>query len=193
MSEKLSYTNRCGNTAYIRVVSTNKGGLRYYITKDPKSPDLLEEMPSGFEFYEHPYDARIVFRKRVIAKITETERQIVESAMFALSDVKDFKVISEGHNLVIYISQFSSIAGQEPNLSAEETRQQWGGIDADRFKRYDDYVRFVLVNESKRTFRLERKVFMGLFGHDYAEIKNFGRFGIFSRNGLPTHWLQYFF
>ena len=171
MTEKLSYTNRCGDTAYVRVVGTNKGGVRYYITKDPQAPDLLEEMPNGFEFFEYTYDARIVFRKRVTSKIIESERQIVESAMMALSDVKDFKVVLESNSIVIYISQFSSIAGQEPNLTAEEARQQWGGNHVDRFKKYDDYVRFMLVNESKRTFKLERKVFMSFFGHDYAELE----------------------
>ncbi len=61
MSDKidkyLSHTNRQVDTAYMRAVSTAKGGTRYYITKDPKAADLLEEMPSGFEFYEYklPY------------------------------------------------------------------------------------------------------------------------------------------
>lgn len=47
----------------------------------------------------------------------------------------------------------------------------WGYVD--KFKRYSDYVRFVLVNEANRTFRLERKVFMSFFGHDYAELETY--------------------
>lgn len=173
MTEKLSYTNRQGETVYIRAATTHKGGTRYYITKDINAPDLLEEMPSGFEFYEQPEEARIVFRKRVPCKITSTEKQVVEDAMHNLSDVKDFIVEAQGNIITIYISQFSSIAGQEPNLSAEEAREGWGGVHVDKFKRYSDYVRFVLVNEVTRTFRLERKVFMSLFGHDYAELETY--------------------
>ncbi|MDF7821902.1 hypothetical protein P1X15_30075 [Runella sp. MFBS21] len=45
MPHYLSHTNRQGSTAYIRAVATPKGGTRYYITKDPKAADLLEEMP----------------------------------------------------------------------------------------------------------------------------------------------------
>lgn len=69
MPSYLSHTNRQGDTAYIKAVSTAKGGTRYYVTKDPKAADLLEEMPSGFEFYEYPSDARVVFRKRVLCRI----------------------------------------------------------------------------------------------------------------------------
>ena len=171
MTSYLSHTNRQGDTAYIRAAITAKGGTRYYVTKDPKATDLLEEMPSGFEFYEYPSDARIVFRKRVLCKITASERQVVEDAMHNLSDVKDFIVAADGNTITIFISQFSSISGEEPNLTAEEAREGWGGVHVDKFKQYSDYVRFVLINETKRTFRLERIVFMSFFGHDYAELE----------------------
>lgn len=171
MPPKLSHTNRQGSTAYVKTGTTAKGSTRYYVTKDPKAANLLEEMPSGFEFYEYPSDARIVFRKRVPCKITALERQVVEDAMHNLSDVKDFIVAAEGNILTIYISQFSSISGEYENPTAEETRLGWGGEHVDRFKQYDEYVRFLLVNEAKRTFRLERIVFLGFFNHDYAELE----------------------
>lgn len=171
MSPYLSHTSRQGNTAYVRAATTAKGGTRYYITKDPHAADLLEEMPNGFGFYEYPSDARIVFRKRVPCKITASERQVVEETMHNLSDVKDFIVAADGATITIYISQFSSISGEGENPTAEEARLTWGGEYVDRFKRYDDHVRFVLVNEAKRTFRLERIVFLSSFGHDYAELE----------------------
>ncbi len=49
--QPLPYTNRQNSTAYIRAVPAKRGGPRYYITKDPKAPDLIEEMPEGFEFH----------------------------------------------------------------------------------------------------------------------------------------------
>lgn len=171
MTSYLSHTNRQGDTIYIKASTTAKGGTRYYITKDPKTKDLLEDMPSGFEFYEYPSDARVVFRKRVLCKVTASERQVVEDAMHNLSDVKDFIVAADGNTITIYISQFSSISGEHENPTAEETRQGWVGSQVDSFKQYSDYVRFVLLNEAKRTFRLERIVFMSFFGHDYAELE----------------------
>lgn len=56
MTSKLSHTNRQGATAYIRATPTAKGGTRYYVTKDPKAADLLEEMPFANEYLvkSHP-------------------------------------------------------------------------------------------------------------------------------------------
>lgn len=113
----------------------------------------------------------MVFRKRVTCKITASERQVVEDTMHNLSDVKDFIVAADGNTITIFISQFSSISGEHENPSAEETRLSWGGEHVAKFKQYDEYVRFVLVNEVKRTFRLERIVFFGFFNRDYAELE----------------------
>ncbi|HEV7348427.1 hypothetical protein [Telluribacter sp.] len=170
MPHPLSYTNRQGSTAYIRAVTAKKGGTRYYITKEPQNPDLIEEMPAGFEFYENPADARIIFRKRKPSHIYPSERQLVEDAMANLSAVSDFIVEAQEKEIMVYISQFSSIAGQEESLSAEEARKLWGE-HSDRWKQYRDYVRFVLVSRSPRVFAVERIVFMSFFGHDYVELE----------------------
>ena len=170
MSQKLSYTNRQNSTAYIRAVPAKKGGMRYYITKDPKSLDLIEEMPDGYEFYENPEDARIIFRQRKLSQITSVERQIVEDAVANLSAVTDYIVDAREKEIVVYISQFSSIGGQEPSLSDEEARELWGD-HSDRWKKYDDYVRFVLVSRSPRVFAVWRVAFFGLFSHEYVELE----------------------
>ncbi len=79
--QPLSYTNRQNSTAYIRAVPAKRGELRYYLTKDPKAQDLIEELPEGFEFYEYIHDGRIVFRKRKTSQIRPAERRIVEDAV----------------------------------------------------------------------------------------------------------------
>jgi len=107
--QSLSYTSRQNSTAYIRAVQAKRGGLRYYITKDPKAQDLIEEMPEGFEFYEYTHDGRIVFRKRKTSQILPVERQIVEAAVANLSAVADFIVEAQEKEIVVYISQFTTI------------------------------------------------------------------------------------
>lgn len=146
MPSKLSYTNRQNSTAYIRAVPGKRGGLRYYITKDPRAQDLIEEMPEGFEFYEYIHDARIVFRKRKTSQILPAERQIVEDAVANLSAATDFIVEAQDKEIVVFISQFNSIMGQEENLTADEAREAWGE-NSDRWKKYYDYVKFVLVSK----------------------------------------------
>lgn len=166
----LSHTNRQNSTAYIRAVPAKKGGIRYYITKDPKSPDLIGEMPEGFEFYENPEDARIIFRKRKPSQIRPAERQVVEDAVANLSAVTDYIVEAWEKEIVVYISQFSAIGGQEESLSAEEAREAYGE-SSDRWKKYDDYVRFVLVSKSPRVFSVWRVAFLGFFNREYVELE----------------------
>ena len=170
MSRKpLSYTNRQNSTAYIRAVPAKRGGLRYYITKDPKAQDLIEEMPEGFEFYEYIHDSRIVFRKRKTSQIQPAERQTVEDAVANLSAATDFIVEAQDKEIVVYLSQFNSIMGQEENLTAEEAREAWGK-SSDRWKKYYDYVKFVLVSKKPRVFVAGRIVFTGYFNQDYVEL-----------------------
>jgi hypothetical protein len=166
----LSYTNRQNSTAYIRAVVAKKGGTRYYITKDPNAPDLIEEMPEGFEFYEFPEDARIVFRKRKPSHIRPAERQVVEDAVANLSAVSDYIVEAQEKAIVVYTSQFSFVGGQEESLSAEEAREYYGET-VDRWKQYDTYVRFVLVRNSPRIFAVERMAFLGLFSREFIELE----------------------
>lgn len=169
MPSKLSYTNRQNSTAYIRAVPAKKGGMRYYITKDPKSPDLIEEIPEDYEFYEYIHDGRIVFRKRKKSQIKPVERQIVEDAVANLSAATDFIVEALDKEIVVYISQFNSIGGQEENMTAEEARKAYGP-SSDRWKKYYDYVRFILVSKKPRVFVAARVAFTGYFDHGYVEL-----------------------
>ncbi|MCW5922567.1 MAG: hypothetical protein KIS77_09495 [Saprospiraceae bacterium] len=59
----LTYTNRCRQTHYFRAVETAKGGTRYYIVKSLQYPDLIDELPDGFEIHEQPYEGRFICGK----------------------------------------------------------------------------------------------------------------------------------
>ena len=188
----LSYTNHQNSTAYIRAVPAKKGGLRYYITKDPKAPDLIEEMPEGFEFHENPEDARIIFRKRKACHILPAERQMVEDAVANLSAVSDFVVEAREKEIVVYISQFSSIEGREPSLSAEEAREAWGK-SSDRWKKYDDYVRFVLVSKSPPRVCGGADCVHGFLKPRLRRVRTLRRLGILGRENLRTHRARFVF
>ena len=166
----LSYTNRQGQIHYFRAVTAAKGGTRYYVTKDPASPDLLDEFPTGFEVYEQPFDARVVFRKRVPKLVTEAERQIVQDAVANLSGVNDFLVEAGGNVITVYLSQFNSVSGEEEPLSADEAREAYGP-NVEAWKKYDDYLKFGLVSERPRLFSANRMTFLSLFDRNYVELE----------------------
>lgn len=166
----LHHTNRYGETHYFRAVTAAKGGTRYYITKDPNAADLIDDLPAGFEVYEQPYDARVVFRKRVARLVTEDERLGVEHAVANLSAVNDFLVEAQGREITVYLSQFNSVSGDENGemLTAEEARAMFPEVD--RWKKYDARVKFVLVGERPRQFAAYRMSFTSLFDHDFVEL-----------------------
>lgn len=89
--------------------------------------------------------------------------------MANLSAVTDFIVEAQEKEIVVYISQFNSIAGQGENLTAEEAHEAYGDT-LDRWKKYYDYVKFMLVGKKPRVFAAARVVFVGFFNHDYVEL-----------------------
>lgn len=101
----LCYTNRKGHQHYLRLVQTKKGGTRYYIVKNPEryaDDELLLQMPSGFEFYEYPFDARVVLRKKLKSKITHDELSVVDQVMAQHETVKDYILDQDQESIFVY-------------------------------------------------------------------------------------------
>lgn len=167
----LTYTNRRREAYYFRAVETAKGGTRYYIVKSPEYPDLIDELPVGFEIHEQPYEGRVVLRKKVPVLISWQEKELVECAVLELSDLKDIIITAEKDTITVWHSQFNYIDGQDENLSAEEAEKEWGER-LYMWKKYDDNFRFVLVDPQKRTFQAERRTYLSLMSDDYAPLKN---------------------
>ncbi len=128
------YENRKGELYYIKFATAKKGGKRYYIVKDKskfKSDELLEEVPQGFEFYEFPYDARVVLRKMLKSSITDEEFSILDLVMKRHETVKDYIIDREKDALLIY--------------TAHLDRELWNMLDDIQFRltqSYDDKLRF---------------------------------------------------
>ncbi|MCB0560714.1 MAG: hypothetical protein H6573_28315 [Lewinellaceae bacterium] len=153
--EPYNYTNRQGKVHYFKAIRTKKGGIRYYITKNPDSEDLITKVPGGFEVTEYPYDGRVVIRKKVPVYVTQEEVAIVQKAMKAQSPVKDFIITAEKGGIAISISQFSHyFDGLYP--TAEETKELWGE-NVNLWKKYDWIMTFELLDKKKRSFQVIRK------------------------------------
>jgi len=76
-----SYTNRHGKEHYFREVLTKKGKYRYYVTTSDQYPNLIEEVPSGFEVTELPEDAKVVIRRIKPVLTSYEEREILQDAI----------------------------------------------------------------------------------------------------------------
>lgn len=168
-----SYKNRHGKIHYFRAVETKTGKLRYYVTTSDKYPNLIDEVPRGFEVVELPEEARVVIRKEKPVFTTHDEKEIVEDGIRDFSDIKDFFIHAEEDLLTVFHSQFNSTGGQEENLSREEAIEIWGAR-IEKWMRFDTSLRFRLVDKSKRLFQTERVVYMGFFGHDFHPVGKVG-------------------
>ncbi len=164
-----TYTNRQGKTYCIRAAETKKGGVRYYLTASDNFPDLIGEVPTGFEVVELPEDARVVIRKRVPVLVTQEEKEIVQDAIEEFSGVKDFFIHAERDTLFVYHSQFNDTGGQGQNLTREEAKAGWGD-DIEKWMQFNTSLKFVLADKTKRLFQAERVVFINLFQNDFYPI-----------------------
>ncbi len=137
----ISYTNRKDEVHYLRAVKTKKGKFRYYIVKNRDKytdEELLSSVPEGFEFYEFPFDARVVLRKKLVSSVNKKEKTIIQQVMSTHETVNDYMIDLEKTAAIIYIAGLS--------------RDEFFYGDEDHFKliqRYDAKLRIEKEGESE--------------------------------------------
>ena len=127
----LEYVNRCGDRYYALQGTTKTGKPKYYAARKPKGI-ALDQMPDGFEFYEHPEQGIVTIRKVVPSQITEDERSFLEEQTRLLAGVECFIVSIQGDSLVVYTPS------NEPTTTADRRRRSRAdasGPDADDVRR----------------------------------------------------------
>ena len=164
-----SYSNRQGKTHYFRAVETKNGKHRYYVTSSEDFPDLIEEVPRGFEVTELPEEAKVVIRKKKPLLVTQEEKEIAHDAIAEFSGIKDFFIHAEEGILSVYHSQFNYTGGQEENLSREEAIKYYGS-EIEKWMRFITSLRFILIDKGKRLFQTERMVYLSFFGHSFHPV-----------------------
>ncbi|MEM6298366.1 MAG: hypothetical protein AAF740_06730 [Bacteroidota bacterium] len=169
-----SYKNRRGKVHYFRSAETKRGNLRYYVTTSDNYPNLIENVPYGYEVAELPEDARVVIRKKKPIWITQEEKELVHDAIEEFSAFNDFFIHTEEEYIYVYHSQFNYVGGQEPSLNRAEAMECFGET-IERWMRFLTALRFKLTNKEKRLFRAERVVFTGLYDHDFHPIGKVGK------------------
>ena len=154
----LTYKNRRSATHYFRAVRTNKGNYRYYVTKQ-ETGNLINEIPKGFEIYEHPEDAKVVLRKKIINKVTKDEIEIMREAVKNLSALDDFLIDVEGNVLTVYFGRMDR--KEFKNMCpVGKTEQELEKLYRE-FQTYIATMRFFLEDEKDRKFTVQRWCYLG--------------------------------
>jgi hypothetical protein len=155
----VTYINRKGNTYYLHQGTTKRGKPKYFFSMKEEGV-LPESIPAGYEIYENP-NARVFLRRIPPQVFTEEEISIVRNGVKALSALQDFKIEIKGKAIVVF----------EPDQgldSLSKTISAISGRDSAEIKEilsstltYLPTMRFVLVDEKRRWFHVERMCYLG--------------------------------
>ena len=140
---------------------TKTGKPKYYFSLKTKG-QLAEEIPEGFEIYEHPANAQVFLRKKIPPLITELEKKLVEKELQKVAGPRLYIADVKGEEIVIY----------ESNENVENLKEIFGSIDpfhdASRVENiiksettYAPIMKFNLDDEKERTFVVNRYCFRG--------------------------------
>ena len=157
----VEYTNRKGKKYYLNVGKTKTGKPKYYFSMKIRD-QLAEEIPEGFEIYEHPANAQVILRKKIPSIITELEKKLVEKELKEIDGPRLYVADVKGEEIVIY----------ESNENIEDLKDIFGAIspfhDTSRIENtiksettYSPIMKFILDDEKKRTFVVNRYCFRG--------------------------------
>ena len=150
----VEYTNRKGKKYYLNVGKTKTGKPRYYFSMKTREK-LAEEIPEGYEIYEHPGNAQVFLRKEIPPLITELEKKLIEKELKELDGSRLYIADVKGEEIVIY----------ESNENIEDLKDIFGSIRLENIIKsettYAPIMKFILDDEKKRTFIVNRYCFRG--------------------------------
>ena len=155
----VDYVNRKGQTYYLHESRTKTGKLRYYFSTK-KGGELADEIPEGYEIYEHP-NAQVFLRKVRPKVITDDEVATVERVMQRLYGSPYYRLDVRGDALEVYlpdqdVKRFSNLLKVMPGKGASAVEDELSA-----FLTYSAELRFVLVDEQEREFQTQRYCYFG--------------------------------
>jgi len=162
----VQYTNRTGKIYYLREGKTKTGKPRYFFSAQLEGKGVaVEDIPKGYEVYEHPENAQVFLRKTRPQLITDIEKHLVEQSAQKLSSSKRYRVDYKAEFITIYESDLDtdnlkSIFGHlrkniplRPGVNAGEALNALVSA-SDHY--YTARLRFRLVDKENRKFLAER-------------------------------------
>lgn len=157
----VEYKNRSGKTYYLHMGKTKTGKPKYHFSLKQKG-ELSDEIPEGFEIYEHPANGRVFLRKELPRLITDFEKHIVEKELKKADPSKWYLVDIKGKEMTIFesnqdIDRLKAIFGPRTPLNDPSLMDDILSMAVE----YGPMMRFVLEDEKKRTFSVERYCFLG--------------------------------
>jgi hypothetical protein len=154
----VKFTNRRKDLYYLHVGQTKTGKRRYYLSKN-SSGTLAKKLPAGFEVYENPEKGRLYLRKKRPSRILPLEHQMLADGIRKYAQIDYFVLDVAEDTLTVYLPNVDVEAAAETlTYLTPEAKLKYPSLK-DWLLNYSDYfpeIRFVLTEENRRLFMLER-------------------------------------
>jgi len=157
----LEYTNRKGIRYFVMQGQTKTGKVKYYSGRKLNAEGVVE-LPPEFEIYERPETAIVTVRKVLPTRILPAEKIALDKLARELAEVEDLLVEATADSLIVYVCNQTREEVDHimrmlfgPSHTAEQRRL---------FTRQSDchpMYRFVLQDDARRLFKLDRWCFRG--------------------------------
>lgn len=147
------YTNRKGQTYYLKVTTTKTGKPRYYAATDPEKGTNAATMPAGYTFHEN-VNGQVSVGKPKTTPITDPEFALIEAQIRTLES--DCRAEIKGKSIVLYTADQSNASALEALFGVQRMKEY-----IDQKVLYRPMLRFFLVDKKERLFQTERMCFLG--------------------------------
>lgn len=124
----LTYTNRKNDTFCIQKVGTEKGTYNYRVIKytdEVVKKNLLESLSPQYEFYEQPFDGKVIIRKKINSIFNQKEIDIVNQTLEIVQSKEHFHVENQEDCLMLYIGTLTKQDKMDMKNDEIFHRAQW--------------------------------------------------------------------
>jgi hypothetical protein len=193
---RITHTNRRGVTFYLGRGVTKTGKPRYFFAREPAKGEPVEAIPEGYEIVES-VNGVVSLAKVRPALIQPEELALVQAAVAVHPKALSYRVDVKGERIVVYERE-----GADPDLVARDIAGSMGLPFAmlaarmretfDRSARFTPVLRFILADEAKRAFYVERWCYLGSID-DWVDIGAAGQLSSLVKQTVPKLGTEAFF
>lgn len=168
---ELQYRNRVGKTYYLFQGETRTGKPRYFFSSRKEGKGRkIEKIPEGYEIYEHPENAQVFLRKKLPRIISDIEEQFLKNQLKKVKRSKEYIVDCKNKYITVYESNLDvgsfkgtigSLLNNNFSTPGASVGDSMAGLVDIANQHYTAVLRFILVDQEKRTFNVNRYCFRG--------------------------------
>lgn len=167
----IQYTNRIAKTYYLREGKTKTGKPRYFFSAQQEGKGkAVEQIPEGYEIYEHPENAQVFLRKKRPQLIVDIEKQLIEKYLTKVTSARRYRLDCNEEFITIYESSadignlkriFGDLLKHAPLRPGMNFDDAMSTLVSSTDQHYTAKLRFRLVDRERRTFNAERFYILG--------------------------------